>query len=627
MAARVRFWDAPCGSVGHQPRAATSVTRGCYPGLTVAKEGNPLVSQHRQVVARRERFLEEAGTGGVRPEIADSWRRSKLSGVSPDRVPTVPVVPVDDLGERRSRLLHVARPVLDRLAEELAGTVTSILLTDPQAQILTRRVAERDLNESLDRVMAVPGAHYGEDVVGTNALGTVIELRRPVKVVGCEHFHEMLQSLTCVGTPLLHPITGRLEGVLDLTCRYEDTNDLMLPVVLDAAREITSGLRDLASTSERLLLERFLVATRRTGRAVITLNREVIIADVAAARILEPADHALLWGSAEALIDNGRCSDEVVLSGGVVATAHLESITDGRELVGAVVELDLSGDRRRSETVAAGGQGPLPGLVGSSPPWRQVCRAVREHAAGAAGVAVLGPPGAGKLAVAHSLDTVVGRHATVTVVDAAAALAVGPEGWLAQLASAVARPGTVILRHADLLSADLASTAGYLLETAHPRCRALVTATEDWPRAAPRLLVDRFPISIRVPPLARRAADLPALLAALADRCGATRLRWSSEVVATLVRCSWPGNVRELESLVRATLARRASGHVGVQDLPAEYRSAAAPVSLTVLEQLERDAIVRALAQTTGSKADAAAELGISRSTLYRKLKSYAIDA
>lgn len=578
-------------------------------------------SEH--IAARRERFLDDAVTDAVRPEIAASWRRSKLSGVSPDRVP---VIPMDDLSERSSRLLHVACPVLDRLAEELAGTVTSMIVTDPQARILARRVGERDLNTSLDRVMAVPGALYGEDVVGTNALGTVIELRRPVMVAGFEHFHEMLQSLTCVGAPLIHPITGRLEGVLDLTCRYEDTNKLMLPVVLDAAREITRGLQELASRSERLLLDRFVVATRRTGQAVVTLNRDVIIANVAAARLLEPADHALLWASAEASIDSGRRSDEVVLSGGSVAAARIESITDGRELVGAVVELDLRRDERRADRVASRPEADLPGLVGSSPPWRQLCRAVRDHASGTAWVAVLGPAGAGKLAVAQSFDKVAGRRAEPTVVDAGTVLVEGPTAWLSRLRSDIARPGTVILRHADLLPADLADAAGCLLELAHAECRVLATAGARWPQEMPRLLVDRFPVSIHVPALAQRVADVAELAAALAERNGSSQLRWSSEVFSALVRCPWPGNVRELESVVRATVSKRPKGHVGLEDLPAEYRCASGPGSLTALERLERDAIVRALADTTGSKVDAAAALGISRSTLYRKLKSYAID-
>ena len=579
------------------------------------------VNEH--IAVRRERFLDHAVTDAVRPEIADSWRRSKLSGVSPDCVPTVPM---DDLSERGSRLLHVARPVLDRLAEELAGTVTSMIVTDAQARILTRRAGERDLNTSLDRVMAVPGALYGEDVVGTNALGTVIELRRSVMVAGGEHFHEMLQSLTCVGTPLIHPITGRLEGVLDLTCRYEDTNELMLPVVLDAAREITRGLQELASRSERLLLDRFVAATGRTGHAVVTLNREIIIANRAAARILESADHALLWASAEASIDDGRCSEEVLLSGGIVVTARVEPITAGRELVGAVVELDLPRDARRSDRVASRREADLPGLVGSSPPWRQLCRAVHEHASGTAGVVVLGPAGAGKLAVAHSFDRVAGRRAEATVVDAGTVPVEGAAAWLSRLRSDIARPGTVIVRHADLLPADIADAAGCLLELAHAECRVLATAGARWPQEMPRLLVDWFAVSIHVPALAQRVADVAELAGAMAERNGSSQLRWSSEVLSALVRCAWPGNVRELESVVRATVSKRPEGHVGLEDLPAEYRCGSGSGSLTALERLERDAIVRALAGTVGSKVDVAAALGISRSTLYRKLKSYGIE-
>lgn len=252
---------------------------------------------------------------------------------------------------------------------------------------------------------------------------------------------------------------------------------------------------------------------------------------------------------------------------------------------------------------------------------------MRDHASGNTGVVVLGPAGAGKLAVAHSFDRVAGRRAEATVVDAGTVLVGGPSAWLSRLRSDIARPGTVILRHADLLSDDLADAAGCLLDSAHAECRLLATAGPRWPREVPRLLVDRFPISIHVPSLARRVADVAELVSALAERSGGSQLRWSSEVLRALVRCPWPGNVRELESLVRALVERRASGQVGVDDLPVEYRSPSVPGFLTVLEQLERDAIVRTLDRTAGSKVDAAAELGISRSTLYRKLKSYAIEA
>ena len=72
------------------------------------------------------------------------------------------------------------------------------------------------------------------------------------------------------------------------------------------------------------------------------------------------------------------------------------------------------------------------------------------------------------------------------------------------------------------------------------------------------------------------------------------------------------------------TVARQRSGLIGVDKLPAECRSLARR-KLTQIEALERDAIVRSLQENRGSKAAAADALGMSRATIYRKIKEFSI--
>ena len=95
------------------------------------------------------------------------------------------------------------------------------------------------------------------------------------------------------------------------------------------------------------------------------------------------------------------------------------------------------------------------------------------------------------------------------------------------------------------------------------------------------------------------------------------------EALQLLERLPWPGNVRELESALRS--AARAL-EVRLEDLPAELRARAARVPTSGLQRVEAEAIARALAGCDGNKRDAARELGISRSTLYRKLRAYGLD-
>ena len=163
----------------------------------------------------------------------------------------------DDDFDPQSRLMRAARAVIDRLAVEVADTATSVLLADARARILDRRVGMGTLLAQLDRASAVPGSSFAEDLVGTNGLGTVLEERRPFVVQGTEHFAERLKDFTCVGVPIVNPFTGVLEGIFDLTCRARDASPLMLPLVLEAAREVRQLLVAGSSQTEQAMLAAF----------------------------------------------------------------------------------------------------------------------------------------------------------------------------------------------------------------------------------------------------------------------------------------------------------------------------------------------------------------------------------
>ncbi|QXC61291.1 GAF domain-containing protein [Aquihabitans sp. G128] len=174
-----------------------------------------------------------------RPEIAASWARSLRSGVTGDALAPSLAADADPTG----RLASLAAPVLDRLSSTLADTRTTVVLTDAHAGVLDRRAGTQPLGDLLDGIGLVPGYSYAEDVVGTNGMGTAAEERRAVLVKGPEHYAEALRPLTCMGVPIEHPVTGRLEGVLDLTCFNEDAGPWMAPLVAEAVAGIRGQLR------------------------------------------------------------------------------------------------------------------------------------------------------------------------------------------------------------------------------------------------------------------------------------------------------------------------------------------------------------------------------------------------
>lgn len=177
-------------------------------------------------------------TGDVRNEILLSWRRCVLSGVDP----AATLLPRDEDRPPPARLVEAAQPVLDRLRDQLAGMHAWAFLTDPDCRLIARVVGEASLAPRLDARGAFPGALFGEDLVGTNGLGTTAEQLRPFIVAGSEHFREYERNVTTAGAPVRDPATRRLVGLLDINCRYEFTNAALLPYVAELARTIGERL-------------------------------------------------------------------------------------------------------------------------------------------------------------------------------------------------------------------------------------------------------------------------------------------------------------------------------------------------------------------------------------------------
>jgi transcriptional regulator of acetoin/glycerol metabolism len=226
--------------------------------------------------------------------------------------------------------LRAAAPVTDRLAEQLADSPASIILADSEAQIIDRRAGARKLIQALDRAFVAPGFRYAEEFTGTNGIGSPLEDRRPFSVRGGEHFRENLLEFACIGAPVVHPISGAVEGVLDVTCRFADNNALLKPLVLAAVREIESRMHACASLRERLLLENFLRVTRKTSSAVVALNQDFIISNTAATKLLDPSDQVLLWDwTSRMLAGRGECSGEVRLAQDVVVQAKATKVGEG----------------------------------------------------------------------------------------------------------------------------------------------------------------------------------------------------------------------------------------------------------------------------------------------------------
>jgi two-component system response regulator AtoC len=145
-------------------------------------------------------------------------------------------------------------------------------------------------------------------------------------------------------------------------------------------------------------------------------------------------------------------------------------------------------------------------------------------------------------------------------------------------------------------------------------------------------------VTISLPPLRERRSDIPILAHWFLERLAPGRgVQISGEAMKTLLAHDWPGNVRELENCLERGIALTdrqildlddlpaSIVQVGVQGTPPHHAPEVSAPTTTDLEDIERATIARVFSQVNGDKARAGKMLGISRATLYRKLKRYNI--
>jgi DNA-binding CsgD family transcriptional regulator len=332
--ANVSIPNAPkcCESAEFELPPATSLVRRAACG-------------HTRMVPRSDLALRDALRGfltgadvvrPVRPEVVASWRRAALVGLEPERFEPS----YDPDVEQGTRLERAATPVLDQLSDDLAGTETSLVLTDEHGHIVDRRVSDRNLRARLDDILIAPGFYYSEESAGTNGVGSALAQGGPAFITGGEHFADTLTGMACAGVPVTDYRTGQVVGVIDVTTLVARADAVMLLFAKHIAWEIEQRLLDETSSTERLMHETFQSARRRAKGPLALVSEFTMMTNPAAAHLLEPSDQHRLWEwASRASVDGDDGPTDLALADGRTVPAQCEPVHDGGAVVGAIVWL------------------------------------------------------------------------------------------------------------------------------------------------------------------------------------------------------------------------------------------------------------------------------------------------
>jgi len=572
----------------------------------------------------REQFLSAGSlnTDLVAPGVLDSWRRSRDLHVHPDRV-DLPYVRDPDTD---TPLVHAAAPVLQRIANDLASQAVSVVLTSADGVVLERVAADPTLLRALDDVRLARGYSYAEEFTGTNGIGTTLETAQPTFIQGSEHYVGTLGRLSCAGSPIRDPITRRMIGVVDLTCWAHQCDPLLFVLAKSAGSQIEDRISALKNEAETALLDAYRQHSRRYPGGVLAIGGDVVLMNPYLRQALDAGDQTGLLNHAAEMTQLASAATAVATlpSGRTARISAAEQVpTRGRTRnVVFHVHVQLAAESTALRSVALPS---IPRLAGRSSSWRRSCQQVERCYRDRDWVVIQGENGSGRSKLGQAVAQYVTPERTVRVLRAQNFGTT--EDFIAEVeAETDTDDFAVVLANVDDLPDAALEPLAAVLQTRAGR--GWIAATMEADRRSPLvdiLVLPFFTHTVTVPALRHRIEDLEDLVPVLLRKLtrGAD-VRLAPEAMRQLAKLPWPGNIAQLRNVLAETVALQRSGTIGVDKLPAECRTLARR-KLTQLEALERDAIVRSLIENGGSKADAAEALGMSRATIYRKIKEFGI--
>ena len=243
---------------------------------------------------------------------------------------------------------------------------------------------------------------------------------------------------------------------------------------------------------------------------------------------------------------------------------------------------------------------------------------------------VEGPPGSGRATVAANLRAQ-RRHGTDLKQITLSAADSPP--WAA-IDSSLAEGSDVLLRRAESVADSDAEQLVRLVEqhqaaaaTGQRTSILLLTTCRDRANRAVVGLIDETGPAARTEPLSSTPERIPGLVKRILDRVDPNgRHTMSPAALQSFVQYRWPGNITELVDTLTALVSQVHASVIERRHLPRHLQQAPPRRHLTLIEAAERDAIIKALDAAAGNKSEAAALLGIGRTTLYRRLRQLGLD-
>ncbi|AKR35719.1 sigma-54-dependent Fis family transcriptional regulator [Bacillus cereus] len=590
----------------------------------------------------------------INQRISESWHRCKQANVNPHMNKGQKILSSNIFQEQKKKseiFLDIALPQIQNMRKTIDELQMMALLIDPDGYVLSLSGNKQTLKRA-KHINFIEGVKWTESAVGTNAIGTALEIEEAIMISGTEHYTVASHSWSCAAAPI-HNDDGKLIGVLDFSCPIEFSHPYMLGMVTSIAHAIERECSIRVHQNELHLIHRFLDVIDSDEQVVICNHRDVIVSASKSVR--------------ERINNWSRMKVEELMHHGLETKLEIPVYSNER-MIGKCMYLKENKQMNTYSTFTFIKGITFPGVTGTSRAFQHTLEEIKLVSPTDASVYVCGETGVGKEYVARAIhENSPRKDGPFIAVNCGSLPKELMESELFGYAEGAftgarrqgykgkfeqANGGTLFLDEIGEVPPEMQVALLRVLQERTitpigssklvPVNIRIITAThKDLLRLVEEgkfrqdLYYRLHVYPLYVPSLIERKEDIPYFIQHFFERKN-WNVVFPKSIYNQFLQHTWPGNIRELVNVLERIyilsqgreicekqvvfLIQTMMGNQEQLELQAENKT---EHTLHFREKIQRDSMIEALQKTNGNVSLAAKLLNVPRSTFYKRMQKY----
>ncbi|HHQ2897566.1 sigma-54-dependent Fis family transcriptional regulator [Bacillus cereus] len=590
----------------------------------------------------------------INQRISESWHRCKQANVNPYMNKGQKVLSSNIFREQKKKseiFLDIALPQIQNMRKTIDELQMMALLIDPDGYVLSLSGNKQTLKRA-KHINFIEGVKWTEAAVGTNAIGTALEIEEAIMISGTEHYSVVSHSWSCAAAPI-HNDDGKLIGILDFSCPIEFSHPYMLGMVTSIAHAIERECSIRVHQNELHLIHRFLDVIDSDEQVVICNHRDVIVSASKSVR--------------ERVTNWSRMKLEDLVHHGLETKLEIPVYSNER-MIGKCMYLKENKQMNTYSAFTFIKGITFPGVTGTSKAFQHTLEEIKLVSPTDASVYVCGETGVGKEYVARAIhENSPRKDGPFIAVNCGSLPKELMESELFGYAEGAftgarrqgykgkfeqANGGTLFLDEIGEVPPEMQVALLRVLQERTitpigsskevPVNIRIITAThKDLLRLVEEgkfrqdLYYRLHVYPLYVPSLIERKEDIPYFIQHFCERKN-WNVVFPKSIYNQFLQHTWPGNIRELVNVLEriyilsqgreicekqvAFLIQTMTGNQQQLELQVENKT---EHTLNFREKIQRDSMIEALEKTNGNVSLAAKLLNVPRSTFYKRMQKH----